>query len=365
MIQTVHMVHLRKSFLYRKSSLCRKSSLYKRSFLCAAGLALAFAAPASAETGSKTIFAMDTVMTLQAEGPDAQAAVDAASAEILRIDQLLSTGNENSQVSIVNRDGKGALTEEMKVLMEYSERLYNETDGAFDITVYPAMQLWGFPTQEYHVPTEEELDAVRQLVDFSQLKYDVSGDQGEISFAREGMAIDFGAIAKGYTSARIMQLFEEMGMENGLISLGGNVHAFRCKSDGSPWRIGIRNPFSPDEGFLGVLEVDDEAVITSGGYERYFEQDGKTYHHILDPKTCVPSDSGLVSVTIVSHDGTLADGLSTSLFVMGLEKSEAYWQDHKDEFEMILEQQDGSIYITEGLEGRFTSDYPFEVLNAG
>lgn len=132
------------------------------------------------------------------------------------------------------------------------------------------------------------------------------------------MKVDFGGIAKGYTSASVMEIFKECGVTSGLVSLGGNVQALGSKIDGSSWKVAVQNPDS-EENYLGVLSIKDKAVITSGGYERYLKN-GKVYHHIIDPSTGYPANSGLKSVTIVSNDGTLADGLSTSLFIMGLKK---------------------------------------------
>ena len=123
----------------------------------------------------------------------------------------------------------------------------------------------------------------------------------------------------------------------------------------------MKDPEDP-EGYVGILSVKDRAVITSGAYERYFEQDGTVYHHIIDPRTGYPADSGLVSVTIVSADGTLADGLSTSLFIMGLDRAGEYWREHKDEFEAVLMTEEGDLYVTEGLKDSFTSDYEVRVI---
>ena len=136
------------------------------------------------------------------------------------------------------------------------------------------------------------------------------------------------------------------------MNLGGNVQALGSKTDGSKWKVGIQDPEGKED-YLGTLSIKDQAVITSGGYERYFEEDGKTYHHIIDPRTGYPADSGLLSVTIVSSDGTLADGLSTSLFIMGKEEAIEYWRDHSEEFDGILETEDGTLYVTEGIAEEF------------
>ena len=175
------------------------------------------------------------------------------------------------------------------------------------------------------------------------------------------MKIDLGGIAKGYTSSRIMDIFKENGITSGLVNLGGNVQALGTKTDGSNWRVAVQSP-DDTEDYLGVLSIQDKAVITSGGYERYFEQDGVTYHHIIDPKTGYPAKNGLVSVTIVSSDGTLADGLSTSLFIMGEEKAAEFWKAHSNEFEAIFVTDDGTIYVTEGLKDSFTTDLDMKVI---
>ena len=173
------------------------------------------------------------------------------------------------------------------------------------------------------------------------------------------MKIDFGGIAKGYTSSEIMKIFDANGIKSGLVSLGGNVQALGCKTDKSKWKVAIQNPDN-EEDYIGVLAIENKAVITSGGYERYFENNGKIYHHIIDPATGYPADSGLKSVTIVSEDGTLADGLSTSLFIMGLDKAKEYWQKNSQKFDAILLTNDNKQYVTEGIYNDYSTDYPVE-----
>lgn len=147
-----------------------------------------------------------------------------------------------------------------------------------------------------------------------------------------------------------MELLKESGITSALLDLGGNIQTVDTKPDGTQWKLGLRSPF--DEGSFATLEVTDCAVITSGGYERYFVGDGgETYWHILDPETGSPAHSDLVSVTVVGEEGRLCDALSTSLFVMGLEEAEALWQE-RDDFEMVLVTENGKIYLTEGLEDK-------------
>ena len=308
---------------------------------------------------SKDLFAMDTYMTLTAYGEHAQEAVDKAAERVEALDALLSTGNENSEIYQLNQNGEATLSEEGGYLVERALELYKKTEGAFDIEIYPVMQAWGFPTQDYHVPDDDTLKEKLALADASKVNYDK--DTRKIFFDQDGMEIDLGGIAKGYTSSQIMQIYQDCGVTSGLVNLGGNVQALGCKTDGSKWRVAIQSPDDTEE-YLGILEIEDQAVITSGGYERYFEEDGVTYHHIIDPATGYPADSGLISVTIVSDDGTLADGLSTSLFIMGEEKAAQFWRENSDEFEAIMETSDGELYVTEGIADSLTTDMDVTVI---
>ena len=309
---------------------------------------------------SRDIFAMDTYMSVTAFGENADAAVDAAQAEIERLDAMLSTGNGDSEIAKLNVSGTAELSVDAGYLVERALELYTETDGAFDIAIYPVMEAWGFPSQNYQVPSEDVLQERLALADASKVSYDA--DSRKVSFGEAGMEIDLGGIAKGYTSARIMDIFRSYGITSGLVNLGGNVQVLGTKTDGSKWRVAVQSP-DDERDYLGVLSVSDKAVITSGGYERYFEQDGIIYHHIIDPKTGYPAENGLKSVTIVSADGTLADGLSTSLFIMGKEQAAEFWRMHSDEFDAILLTDDGTIYVTEGIADDFSTELPAEVIS--
>ena len=147
-----------------------------------------------------------------------------------------------------------------------------------------------------------------------------------------------------------MALLAREGIASAIVELGGNVQALGAKPDGSPWRVALQ---APEGGYAGVLEIVDKAVVTSGGYQRYFEQDGEIYWHIIDPAQGRPARSGLQSVTIVADEGTLCDGLSTALFVMGREEALDFWRTRND-FECVLISEDNTVAITEGLEESFS-----------
>ena len=305
------------------------------------------------------VFAMDTYMTVTAYGEHAQEAVDRAIEEIERLDIQLSADGDDSEIAKLNQNGSAILSEDAGYLVERSLQLYRETDGAFDIAIYPVMEAWGFTKEDYRIPGEEELTQLLTLTDASDIEYDA--DSRQVILGKDGMKIDLGGIAKGYTSSRIIDIYEEYGIESGLINLGGNVQVKGTKVDGSKWRVAIQSPDN-EEDYIGILETQDKAVITSGGYERYFEEDGTTYHHIIDSSTGYPAKNGLISVTIVSADGTLADGLSTSLFIMGKDKAISFWRDHSEEFDAILETEDKTLIVTEGIAETFTSELQTEVI---
>lgn len=309
---------------------------------------------------SQDIFAMDTYMTVTAYGEKCEEAVDAAVAEIERLDDLLSTGSDDSEVTKINKNGGGTLSEDTSYLVKRALEVYKDTDGAFDISIYPVMKAWGFAGDTFQVPDKKTLSNALSLVDASKISYNEK--KSTISFEKKGMQIDLGGIAKGYTSDRVIEILKSYGIEHAMINLGGNVDLLGKKTDGSEWRIAVQDPEDEDS-YVGVLSVSDEAVITSGGYERYFEEDGVTYHHIIDPATGYPANNGLISVTIVSDDGTLADGLSTSLFVMGKDKAISYWRSHSDQFSTILIGDDETIYISEDIADSFESSKKVEVLS--
>lgn len=312
------------------------------------------------EESSAEIFAMDTYMTLKAYGENRAEALSAAQTEIERLDALWSVGETDSEVSKLNKKKELIVSDETMNLLTCAKEVSQQTNGAFDITIYPLMNLWGFTTQKYKVPTNGEIDRIlKSQVGMDKVEVDVKNNKVTL---KEDAQIDLGGIAKGYTSSQVAQIYQDCGVKSGVISLGGNVQAIGTKVDGSRWKVGIQSP-NDSMDMVGTYEAKDEAVITSGGYERYFEKDGKIYHHILDPATGRPTKKDLISVTVVSQDGMKADCLSTTLFVLGKEKAQAYWKNHKEEFDMILVNEKNQIFVTEGIEAYFTSDYEYQVIN--
>ncbi len=305
---------------------------------------------APAQPLERTFFAMDTVMTLRLyEGGD-ENTLDQAEARVRELEGLWSVTDGTSEISTLNHDGSAELSPETAELLGAALDMCRRTDGALDISTYPVLRAWGFTTGEYSVPGGEAIAALLPLVDYGRVALEAGA-----AALPPGMEIDLGSVAKGYTGDALAALLKQGGAASALLDLGGNIQAVGSKPDGSPWRVAIRNPAG--EGNVGVVEVVDQAVVTSGGYERYFEEDGVRYWHIIDPKTGAPARSGLASVTVVGESGLLCDGLSTALFVMGREGALEHWRQHRD-FEAVLVSEDGSVTITAGLEGRFTPADP-------
>lgn len=335
----------------------------KKYFISAMLSALLFLTGCSAESSPEpvqgTFFAMDTMMDFTIYGESGL--IDQSESLIASLESLVSVTDTGSELYAINQTGSGTLTGKASSLMEQALEICRRTDGALDLSIYPIVRAWGFTTGSYQVPDEAEIQALLPLVDYRKIQYDAA--DGDVTLP-EGMKIDLGSVAKGYAGQLVAQMLREHGVQSALLNLGGNVQTVGAKPDGSPWQIGIKDPQGEDA--MMVLSVEDQAVVTSGGYERYFEQDGQTYWHIMDPSTGHPADSGLISVTIVGDEGVVCDGLSTALFVMGLEKAADLWAQSGD-FEAVFVTASGEVYITKGLRDRFAlteqyADTPVSVI---
>lgn len=305
------------------------------------------AASPAAEPVAAELPAMDTLMKLTLYGENARAAAEPAKARIRELEGLLSVTDEGSEIYAANRSGGGPvrLSEDTARVLERALELCRRTEGALDVTVYPVVRAWGFTTGDYRVPDRAELAELLERVDYTRVS--LAGDSLTLP---EGMELDLGAVAKGYTGDVLMDLLEEAGVTSAIVELGGNVQALGAKPDGSPWRVAVQ---APEGGYAAALEIVDKAVVTSGGYQRYFEQDGETYWHIIDPASGCPARSGLASVTVVAEEGVLCDGLSTALFVMGADRAADFWRETGD-FDFVLLEEEGGVTITEGLEDCFS-----------
>ncbi|MBQ3669437.1 MAG: FAD:protein FMN transferase, partial [Clostridia bacterium] len=302
---------------------------------------------ASSEKAEGTLFAMDTYMTFAAYGENGKDAIENAKKLIQDCEALWSVTDENSEIGRLNLTGTLVASSETVRLLTFAKEYCAYTNGCFNPAVYPLVRAWGFTTGEYRVPDESEINALLNSVDIDNLKI-----KGNTVTLEPSAMIDLGGIAKGYAGDLVIDSFRTRGINSALISLGGNVQALGTKPDGSAWKIGIQSPY--DNALIGVVDVIDKCVITSGVYERYFvAEDGTVYGHIISPFTGKPASKGLVSVTVICDRGSFADALSTSLFVMGTEDAIEFWRTHEG-FDIVLMSDDGTVYVSEGVFGAYT-----------
>jgi thiamine biosynthesis lipoprotein len=359
---------------------------------------------------TSSLFAMNTIMELEVAG-DEQLLRDAE--EMIRsLEKELSVTDENSEIARLNQTGEAKLGGQVADILERTLDLCEETGGALDISIYPVLRAWGFTTGSYRVPDDSEIRELLTKVDYSRIEMGDLGDGEEVAasgdaaedigeevgkdaavdssdavnkdaavdssgivikdaedqyeFAKEhnqegcvtklqeGMQIDLGSVVKGYTATAVANYFKKEGVTSALINLGGNVQCVGTKPNGEKWKVAVKSPFSDSStGILGVIEASDVAIITSGGYERFFEDNGEIYWHILDPKTGRPARSGLASVTVIGTDGLYCDGLSTALFVMGPDRAIEFWKANGD-FDAVMVTEDGKVYVTEGISASFS-----------
>jgi len=265
----------------------------------------------------ETKFLMSTIVKITVVGreSDLQQAIDLAFDEIRRIDGLMNVYSQDSEISRINASaGKSAVAvsgDTLKVIKQ-SLRFAYLTDGALDITVAPLMELWGFSGESNRVPSDDELKEILPLVDYKKVLVD---EKHSTVMLPEGMRIDVSGIAKGYAVDMAIQMLKDAGIRNALVNAGGDIYALGSRSREKSWRIGIRHP-RDNADLLGVLELKDKAVATSGDYENFFEVDGKRYCHIINTRTGRPVE-GIMSVTIVANSTAEADTLATAVFPMG------------------------------------------------
>ncbi len=334
------------------------------------------------EPAQKQVIAMDTVMTFTAYGGQADTAVEQAAEQIRQMESQLSRTLPDSDVSHLNQSSPTLVGGAVGDLLLAAAHYYETTNGAFDITVAPVASAWGFTTDNFQIPNPAELETLLQFVDGSAVKAEKT-PQGDYEAAlASGQAIDLGGIAKGCASDLVAEIFRETQVERGKAEMGGNILVWGTRPDGSPWRVGILDPARPSEAnaFAGILELENAFAITSGGYQRFFEADGKTYHHIIDPSTGYPADSGLTSVTVVADaregapgNGAMCDAYSTAFFILGENKTLEFWRNHQqrngyeDAFDLVLVTADGRVLVTAGLADRFTpsedSGYAYETVS--
>ena len=247
--------------------------------------------------------------------PANEKAIRQAFEALKKVDALMSTYKEDSEISILNREGKAQVSEQTLEVIEDAIKFSNLTDGAFDITCRPLINLWKKAKKEEKVPTEEEIEEAISLVGYQRII--LEGNQ--IRLGKEGMQIDLGGIAKGYAVDKAIEALKKNNIKRALVNAGGDLYALGTDRQGEKWQIGVQDPREEDK-IIDIIKVKDRAVATSGDYRRYFTLEGKRFSHIVNPKTGLTVQDVPMSVTIVGPGATTTDALSTGVFVLGPEE---------------------------------------------
>ena len=302
------------------------------------------------------IFAMNTSMTLTAYGKNAEAGLRAAEGVITSMSSMLDPDLPTSTTYAINHaDGQNTVVSaQIAKMLTTADTVYKQSGGALDLTIYPLVKRWGFEDGKYYLPTEEEIFSDRAKLCYDQMVLTSFPSTGgyAVSFPA-GAQMSFAAVAKGCASENAIDAMRQAGVQSGIISLGSNIQTLGNKPDGTQWAVGIQDPNNLTT-YLGVISVGETAVVTSAAYQcRFSANNGRTYHHILSPVTGYSVNNNLLSVTIICEDGTMADALSTALFVLGESRAINYWRTYGG-FEMILVTSDNRIVCTKGLIDNFT-----------
>lgn len=293
------------------------------------------------KNAQKNFFAFDTFVTINLNGKNSSAVAEEMETALLELEKQYSKYKTDSVVSQFNNSAEGEkikISDEMKTLILRCDEISQKTDGAFDITTSALSDVWQVKTAD-RPPTPKEIESALEKTGYKKISLDKN------ILLKTDAQIDFGGVLKGFAADTIRDIADKKGIKSGIVNLGGNVCLIGSKK-GTPWTVGIVNPFEADNVYL-TIEAENTNVITSGAYQRYFEFDGEIYHHIISPQTGYPSDSDLASVTVISPDGTLADALSTAIFVQGSEKGLKTAKSFG--VEVIMIKKDGSIVATDNV----------------
>ncbi|QSX06213.1 FAD:protein FMN transferase [Sedimentibacter sp. zth1] len=301
---------------------------------------------------SRDAFMLDTLVTITIYGQDDQEIISGALNKISELENILSVHKEGSDLYNIrlNAGIQGTkVTDHTMNVIKRSMDYYKLTSNDYDITLGPVIELWKKSSETKSLPDVKRINELLKLVNSNLIQID---EDNNMVYVNKGMFIDFGAAAKGYIADQVKEYLIGKGVKNAIINLGGNVDIIGSKVDGSNFNIGIIDPFANEASFLGILNVSNTSIVTSGDYERYFEVDGKRYHHIINPKTGYPANSDLTSVSIVTNNGLNADILSTKTFILGYEKGIELIES-LDGVEALFIKKDKTIYLTKGLKDRF------------
>lgn len=321
---------------------------------------IAFALYRSRDTSSnvdpvtKTNYLMGTIVNLTVY-QDIDESIFSGAFDIVKdIESKMSLNIDGSEIDNINKNAGISPVEVSSDTFNVIEKsIYYSglSDGKFDISSGGLVKLWDIGGENARVPSPEEIEKELSLIDYRDIVLDKSNST--VMLSNPQMMLDLGGIAKGYAADRVADYLKSNGVEKAIVDIGGNLFLLGYNQDESPWSVGIQNPFSESRNeYIGVFKTSDASVVTSGVYERFLEADGVRYHHILDPDTGYPSENELMGVTISCKDSIDADGLSTSVFLLGLERGMELVES-LDGVEAIFVTESKDIYLSSGIDDRF------------
>lgn len=303
---------------------------------------------------SKTELVIGTVCTITIYDKSDTTIIDESFARLRELENILSISKSNTELDEVNNmagiepvEVSNDTFNVVKKGLEYSKL----SGGSLDITIGPLVKLWGIGTDNAKLPSEKEINEKKALIDYNKIQIDES--KKSIFLKDSNMIIDLGAIAKGYAADEIVKILKNAEVSSAIIDLGGNIYVLGDKIDGTPWKVGVQNPEKSDSDTIGFVSVSNKSIVTSGVYERYFEQDGKNYHHILSPDTGYPYDNNILGVSILSNNSIDGDSLSTTLFALGVDEG-LKLINSLDDVEAIFITKNHELYLTNGFKKAFT-----------
>lgn len=303
---------------------------------------------------SRTELFMGTVITVTLYDKGSEKVLDKAFEKVKQIEELVSINDGETEVTAVNNNAGISPVKVsqdtyniVKTGLDYSKKSY----GSFDVSIGPLVKLWSIGLPEAKVPTKEEIDTVLPNVDYNGVE--LNDEEQTIFLEKEGMMLDLGAVAKGYTADKISEVLTEEGVESAIIDLGGNIFALGKKNNEKLWRIGIQDPLLERGETLGVIQVENKSIVTSGIYERFIERDGVKYHHILSPSTGYPYENEIAGVSIISDKSIDGDCLSTLIFSLGVEEGLEFIEAMAG-VDAIFITKSKEIYLTSGVKDNFS-----------
>lgn len=321
--------------------------------------------PAQSGPVSKTGFLLGTVIEITIYDKNDEAILDKALARIAEIESKMTINNADTSEIIALNNASGVsevkLSPDTFFVVEKGKEYSARSNGIFDITIGPLVKLWNIGTDYAAVPEESKLAEAVKLVGYERLSLDKEKLTAKLADA--GMKVDLGAIAKGYAADEVARVLAENGVKHAIINLGGNIMTLGGNPNGNPWKIGIQDPFNPRGEFIGIVPITGQTVVTSGTYERFFEENGKKYHHILDPATGYPTENNLYSVSIITDKSIDGDGLSTTTLLVGLQEGIKLIESTENT-EAVFITADKKVYVTSGLKDNFIIMNPeFDLAN--